>query len=418
MLLALLLPSASAGAPAVDVTRLEFAPTAGGTRIVLELSRNVSFRAYTLDRPLRLNVDLPETTWRLAAPPDPEVTPGVRGYEYGLFGQGRSRFVADLAAKHRITSAKLLPSPDRQLPWRLVIDLQAIEPLPAPPMAATPVPSAPTATPEPPATPPAAAVATGTPPQATDEPPAVPPSAGPPVIVIDPGHGGVDPGAVGPNAALEKDIVLAVALQLREGLERSGRYRVKLTRESDIFVRLRERLAKARESEGDLLISLHADSVPHEAARGTSVYTLSTTASDEEAARLASSENRAAILGAEDLSIHDEVVAGILLDLAQRHTNNRSIAFADLLTAELARTMPLVHKTRRAAGFAVLKSPDIPSVLVELGFLSNGQDARDLGRETYRSQLVATISTAIDTYFADDPRLRPAAQRPSPAGPT
>jgi N-acetylmuramoyl-L-alanine amidase len=221
-----------------------------------------------------------------------------------------------------------------------------------------------------------------------------------PVVVIDPGHGGADPGAVAINGAYEKDIVLEMARELRAQIERSGKYRVALTRDGDVFIRLRDRIAKARELGGQVFISLHADSLRVADQRGASVYTLSQTASDEEAARLAAKENKADILAAADLSQHDATVATILIDLAQRDTNNKSIAFADLLAEELAGVAPLVRRHRRFAGFAVLKSPDIPSVLLELGYLSNPDDARNLARPNYRARLGQAIVRSLDRHFA------------------
>jgi N-acetylmuramoyl-L-alanine amidase len=230
------------------------------------------------------------------------------------------------------------------------------------------------------------------------------PAAGPrrlPVVVLDAGHGGVDPGAVAVTGAFEKDIVLEMARQLGAMIEATGRYKVTLTREDDSFIRLRERIARARELGGQVFISLHADSLDVAEQRGASVYTLSETASDEEAAKLAGKENRADILSGTDLSQHDEAVATILLDLAQRDTNNRSIAFADMLAEELQKVSPLLKKHRRFAGFAVLKSPDMPSVLLELGYLSNRVDARNLTRSSYRVRLARAIVRALDRFFSD-----------------
>jgi N-acetylmuramoyl-L-alanine amidase len=197
----------------------------------------------------------------------------------------------------------------------------------------------------------------------------------------------------------EKVIVLEMAHALRDLLTGSGRYRVVLTREDDSFLRLRERIARSRESQGDLFISLHADSLRLGAQRGSAVYTLSETASDEEAGRLASKENKSDILADTDLSHHDPVVTSILIDLAQRETNNRSIGFADLLAEELAAVTPLVHRHQRFAGFAVLKSPDTPSVLLELGYLSNRDDAHNLSQPGYRAKLAGAVLKALDRQF-------------------
>ena len=183
-------------------------------------------------------------------------------------------------------------------------------------------------------------------------------------------------------------------------LEETGRYRVVLTRDSDVFLPLRERLRMAREANGTLFISLHADAIGKHHTRGASVYTLSETPPDEEAARLAPTEKKADTIIGTDLSGTDDVVASILIDLAQRDTKNKSIQFADILSSELAQVTPLLRRHRRFAGFAVLKSPDVPSVLIELGYISNADDARNLGSPAYREKLAASIVAGIDRYFA------------------
>ncbi len=183
------------------------------------------------------------------------------------------------------------------------------------------------------------------------------------IIVIDPGHGGIDPGAIGAGGTYEKDIVLRMGLELRRQLEATGRYKVVMTRDTDRIVRLRDRLQVAHESGGQLFISLHADSlVKAPDVRGASVYTLSERASNDEAARLASKENRADILAGIDLSDQEDIVTEILIDLAQRDANNKSIEVADLLVDELGSVTKMARQQRSQAGFVVLKSPDMPSV--------------------------------------------------------
>jgi N-acetylmuramoyl-L-alanine amidase len=221
------------------------------------------------------------------------------------------------------------------------------------------------------------------------------------VIAIDPGHGGVDPGTIGINGVLEKEVTLDIAKRLRRLIEATGRYQVVLTREDDVFVSLRDRMETGRRAEAALFISIHADSLGDSRFRGASVYTLSDDASDAEAARLARKENRADVIAGTDLSSHDQTVASILIDLAQRNTNNKSIEFADVLTGELADVTALVRNTRRFAGFVVLKSPDVPSVLLELGYLSNPTDAANLARPEYRDKLARATVRAIDRYLAE-----------------
>ncbi len=221
-----------------------------------------------------------------------------------------------------------------------------------------------------------------------------------PVIVLDPGHGGIDPGGIGVGGVEEKTITLPMALELRRLLEAEGRYRVILTRDDDTYLPLRDRIKVAHDAGADLFVSLHADISSDPRQAGASVYTLSETASDKEAARLAASENKADILAGADLSNQDPVVASILIDLAQRDTSNHSITFADLLVDQLGEVTRLVRHTRRFAGFVVLKSPETPSVLIELGYVSNRLDARRLAQPGYRAQLAAAIVDAIDRYFA------------------
>ena len=221
------------------------------------------------------------------------------------------------------------------------------------------------------------------------------------IIVLDPGHGGVDPGTVGAGGTHEKELTLATAREIRRQLEATGRYRVVMTRDDDSFVQLRERVAKARAVNADMFLSIHADSIGSAQTRGASIYTLSETASDAEAAALATRENRADIIAGVDLSVENRDVASILIDLAQRETMNRSAAFAATLVGELGREIQLLPtKPHRFAGFAVLKAPDIPSVLLELGYLSNRQDEVLLGRSHHRSKIATAIVRAIDDHFA------------------
>ncbi|MGF1640590.1 MAG: N-acetylmuramoyl-L-alanine amidase, partial [Rhodospirillales bacterium] len=216
---------------------------------------------------------------------------------------------------------------------------------------------------------------------------------------IDPGHGGADPGAIGVSGVHEKDVTLAAARDLRSALERLGGYRVVLTRDDDRSVSLRERIAIARRVDADLFVSLHADAMPSAQVRGASVYTLSETASDAEAALLAERENKADLITGVDLTYETAEVANILIDLAQRETKNRSARLAARVVDELQRETQLLRNTHRFAGFAVLKAPDVPSVLVELGFLSNRQDEQALRDTAYRRRLAAAIARGIDRYF-------------------
>lgn len=395
LLLVLAPPSAHAEATVQDV---RIAPTADGARVVIELSRDVSFRHIVLEQPPRLVIDLPEIAWLVPEAIGDQPTGFVRGFRFGRFRPGVSRLVLDVAEPFEVRDVFKL-RPDGTRGHRIVTELSATADGEWPAggalqpagfvgsggaedgflrqQAALPVPlrKAPRET----------------------EPPA---SDGKRVIVIDPGHGGIDPGAIGTNGTYEKNIVLEIARELRRQLQGSGRYEVVLTREGDEFVRLRERLEIAREHRGDLFMSLHADSlVKAREVRGAAVYTLSERASNDEAARLASAENRADILGGVDLSEQEDIVTRILIDLAQRDANNKSIRMAELLVEELSDATTMLRHRRQQAGFVVLKSPDMPSVLVELGYLSNTTDERLLNDPEHRAELSEAIVRAVERYF-------------------
>jgi N-acetylmuramoyl-L-alanine amidase len=219
------------------------------------------------------------------------------------------------------------------------------------------------------------------------------------VVVLDPGHGGIDPGAIGITGIYEKEIALATANEAARALEATRRYKVYLTRNDDEFVALDDRVARARAVRGDLFLSVHADAIPNSAVRGASVFTLSEHASDAEAAALAQRENKADLIAGIDLSRHTPEVSNILLDLARRQTNNLSIVLARKLVVELGRQVRLLNNSHRAAGFAVLKAPDIPSALVELGCLSNKDEERLLRVAAYQKKLATGIVRSVNDYF-------------------
>jgi N-acetylmuramoyl-L-alanine amidase len=222
---------------------------------------------------------------------------------------------------------------------------------------------------------------------------------GMPLIYIDPGHGGADPGTIGPDGAYEKTITLAVAKELQRELIATGRYRAKLTRNGDQYVPLRPRFEMARDEHADLFISLHVNSAPAGDPRGLSVYTLSETGSDSEADALAAKENKADLISGVDLTNQTRAVTSILIDLAQRESKNQSAHFAELLLHDLGQITPLLQNSHRFAGFAVLKAPDVPSVLVELGYITDSQDEAELLSPSHRAKLAAAMLRAIDEYF-------------------
>jgi N-acetylmuramoyl-L-alanine amidase len=219
------------------------------------------------------------------------------------------------------------------------------------------------------------------------------------VVVLDPGHGGIDAGTTGIDGTKEKDVVLDEARRLAKVLEKRG-YVVHLTRDSDVYIPLRQRVSIARGYNADLFISLHADSNPDAKVSGASVYTLSEKGSDKEAAALAKKENQSDIIAGVDLKGQDDTVSHILIDLAQRETMNRSVRFAQMLVAELPRATDIIPGApHRSAAFAVLKAPDVPAVLIELGYLSNPDDCSQLDTETWRNAVARAIASAVARHF-------------------
>ncbi len=221
------------------------------------------------------------------------------------------------------------------------------------------------------------------------------------IIVLDPGHGGKDPGAIGAyGKTYEKNITLAMGKELKTLLEKKG-YKVYLTRSTDIFIPLRQRVRIAQKYKADLFMSIHADSAVNRNAKGLSVYTLSEKASDKEAAALAERENKVDIIGGVDFSENSKEINDILISLSQTDCRNKSSKFAGYMVGEMKKSIKLVSDTHRFAGFAVLKAPDIPSALLEMGYLSNKQEEAQLKQSSYRKKLATSATTAIDKYFND-----------------
>jgi N-acetylmuramoyl-L-alanine amidase len=353
------------------------------TRFIADLSKKVGINVFSLANPYRVIVDLPEVNFQMPPGLGAEHRGLVTGYRFGLFAPGKSRIVIDMGGPFLVDKAFVLDARQDQ-PARLVIDL-------VPTDSATFLAKLKAANPVTPA------VGSITPP-----PPRVKPTRAKPVVVLDPGHGGIDPGTSSADGVTEKEVVLAFARTLKHKLEANGQYEVYLTRDSDRFLALRERVAFAQSKGANLLVSIHADSFPKqpEDAKGATVYTLSEQASDDEAKELAAKENLSdAIAGVDLQSDSDSVVANILIDLAQRETQNRSIVFAKSVVGKIDRAN-LHKKSLKSAGFRVLKSPDVPSVLIELGFLSNPDDEKRLTSENWRGAMADKMAAAIDGYFA------------------
>jgi N-acetylmuramoyl-L-alanine amidase len=381
-----------AEAAEASVDDIRIAKHGAATRVVIDLSNAVSYHHISLNQPPRLAIDLPEVDWSLEDETSRAVGL-VKGFRFGQPRPGVSRLVLDVAQPFKIDRVFELP-PSGTRGHRIVTDLIEAPINGRRPLNGTVAPAAAPAGPE------TAAMVVVRPPARK---PAPPPAEH--IIVIDPGHGGVDPGAIGSTTSiLEKEVALRMGLALRDRLEATGRYKVIMTREDDRIVRLRDRLRIARESQGELFISLHADSlVRAPEVRGASVYTLSERASNDEAARLARKENRADILAGIDLSDQEDIVTEILIDLAQRDANNKSVRVAELLVEGLKGATRMAKRRRAQAGFVVLKSPDMPSVLIELGYLSNSTDEKALADKAHIAQLAAAVAQAVDLSFGVGP---------------
>ncbi len=351
------------------------------TRFILDLTQPTLFGLSTLADPYRLIIDLPETKFELSSDAGKNGRGLISDWRYGLFASGRSRLVLDLNSPASVDKFFILPSVDKQ-PARLVIDLIKAEPAefevgvikPAPAKTIT--------------------VSKGDRQEEKKD-------SGLPIIVIDPGHGGIDTGAMGGEGTLEKAVVLDFAKALKHSLEQSGLYEIHLTRENDTFIPLGKRVTIARELNADLFISIHADSVvsSRDQVRGATVYTQSDKASDMAAAALAERENKSDIIAGIDLSEEPVAVSDILVDLTRRETRNFSIFFARALVNELKSAAKVIKNPHRSAGFRVLRAHDMPSVLVELGYLSNRFDEKLLTSDEWRERTSAAISAAVDIFF-------------------
>ncbi|MGB8612497.1 MAG: N-acetylmuramoyl-L-alanine amidase [Pseudolabrys sp.] len=363
------------------------------TRFVVDLSRKIDITAFMLADPYRVVVDLPRTTFKLPANTGERARGLVKAFRYGLIMQGGSRIVLDTKAPVRLEKAFVINAAEGQ-PARLVLDLVATD-------RASFMRNITLANRS------AQQSASARP---SDAPPKVEGDARP-LIVIDPGHGGIDNGAKGTGGELEKDVVLAFALILREKLEAQGKYRVAMTRSEDEFIALGERVRFARSRNAALFVSVHADALPKREglAEGATVYTLSENASDAEAARLAETENKADVIAGVDLTAEPDDVANILVDLAQRETKTFSMQFARTVVEELKSAARLHKHPLKSAGFKVLLAPDVPSVLVELGYMSTKDDLKQLTSANWRARTAQALAQAVDAYFT--PRVAGAGGR-------
>jgi N-acetylmuramoyl-L-alanine amidase len=352
------------------------------TRFVIDLNRKIDLAAFTLADPYRVVVDLPQVNFNLPAKGGAQGRGLVKAFRYGLIMQGGSRIVLDTRGPVRIEKAFVLDAAEGQ-PARLVLDLVAIDR--AAFMRNISLQTKP-------------AHNTGAKPS---EPPVKTDGDARPLIVVDPGHGGIDNGTKGSGGELEKDIVLAFSQALREKLESGGKYRVAMTRSDDSFIPLSERVRFARTRGAALFISIHADALPRKEglAEGATVYTLSETASDAEAARLAEAENKADVIAGVDLTAEPNDVANILVDLAQRETKTFSMQFARTVVDELKSAARMHKHPLKSAGFKVLTAPDVPSVLIELGYMSTKDDLKQLNSPAWRARTAQAVLKAVETFF-------------------
>jgi N-acetylmuramoyl-L-alanine amidase len=344
----------------IAITGVTVASSASGERVTLNSRQALVYaRLMTLPNPPRIVIDLPTVRATNITLPKNYAGGAISAIRFGQFDTATSRVVIDLA--RAVNSEQVALVPMKQ--GGLSVDI-AVKGAPTPVVAK-----------------------------------AVTVAQERPLIVIDAGHGGQDPGAVGVRKTIEKHVTLAMAKAIKSALLATGRYRVLLTREDDRFIMLGDRVNIARKHKADMFISIHADSNPEPQARGLSIYTISDTASDEATAALAARENAVDDLSGMKLDNVDKDVADILLDLAAHETKAKSAQLADILVSALNPKITKLSKTHRYAGFRVLKAPDIPSALIELGFLTNVHDEAQLTSPEYRDLIASSIVKGIDAYY-------------------
>lgn len=394
VLLCVILMSAQAFA-GVSVQNMRVGNQTDGARIVFDMNKSINYRVFLLDNPRRAVIDLDDAD--IGSLKTKVANQVILGSRIGKMSGNDKRVVFDLSRPAIVKKAFLIP-PQSGQNWRLVIDLamtgeNAFKSKIGNKYVFT--------------------NNTNFAPQeeqekkswwgfgSSDTQNAAAKINRKRIIVLDPGHGGKDPGAIGAYAkTYEKNITLAMGKELKKMLQNKG-YVVYLTRENDIFIPLRQRIKIAQKHKADLFMSIHADSAQNRSATGLSVYTLSDTASDKEAAALAERENKADIIGGIDLGGNTKEVNDILISLSQTDTRNKSSKYATYLVQEMAKSVKLVKNTHRFAGFAVLKAPDVPAVLLEMGYLSNRTEEANLRTSSYRKKLAESVARAVDKYFKD-----------------
>jgi N-acetylmuramoyl-L-alanine amidase len=378
-----------AGQTAAMVTGGRIAGDANSTRVFFDLDRKVEFSTFYMARPDRIVIDAPPLLFRFAEADALSPRGLVSFRQYGAITKERSRIVLSLAHPAKV-GAMTLEEIEPGGKFRLVLDLKRIarEEFDATlekqrELVGTS----------------GAVVTKGD--RVRKPQPAK--QEGRFTVVIDPGHGGIDSGAVGKNGTEEKNLTLALARLVKAEVAAAGPYDVLLTRDEDVFMSLRDRVSFFRRNGADLVISIHADSLRLAQFRGASIYTLSETASDRIAHELAESENMADIVGGVDASPEDDEIPGILAEFTSRETDRFSLTFSSALVTELGKGIQLVKNPQRHASFAVLKAPEVPGVLLELGYLSNEEDEKLLLDPQWQRTTASLVARAVHNFFL--PRL-------------
>ena len=377
---------------AVDIQNMRIGNQSDGARVVFDMNKSIDYRVFLLDDPQRVVVDLEDADIKqLYTKISNQV---IKQTRVGRMSGNDKRVVLELSRPAVVKKAFLIP-PQSGQNWRLVVDLAMSDAK----NFHNKIGNKYMLTNNKQFSPDAISFEDKTLEKTEDK--AVSKVNRKRIIVLDPGHGGKDPGAIGAyNKTYEKNITLAMGKELKQILQNKG-YVVYLTRENDIFIPLRQRIKIAQNYKADLFMSIHADSARNRSATGLSIYTLSDTASDQEAAALAERENKADIIGGIDLGGNTKEVNDILISLSQNDTRNKSSKYATYLVQEMAKSVKLVKNTHRFAGFAVLKAPDIPAALLEMGYLSNRTEEANLRTPAYRRKLADAVARAVDKYFTD-----------------
>jgi N-acetylmuramoyl-L-alanine amidase len=394
LLAGLLAPGAALGGTAAEPVALSSQLTgdAGRTILSLDVSRSFNYKVFALDNPYRVIVDMPAVEFRLPRGAGIQGLGLVSDYRYGMVGPGHSRLVINTTGPVLIESAGIL-SKDGQSQSSFKIALAATDAKTF--LAHLPRRAVKAAKPAP-----VAAAAAGIP---LPEPGL---KRDIPLVVLDPGHGGPDSGAVGPDGGEEKDAVLAISLKVRELLLASGKFKVSMTRDTDVFIPLSGRVDHAEKRRADLMVSIHADSTSSgrrwQPVSGATIYTRSETASDEESRVLAMKENMSDQLAGEALPADEgNTVSNIGLDLARTETKALEQILAEQAVAQLAKATPMTLQPRRSARFYVLKSPEVPAMLVETGYMNNKRDSPRLQSSAGQAKIAAGIAAAIDAFFSE-----------------